>query len=101
MTSTDASSLTRREWWRVEKNALLSRTVEIEIEKRKLEAEQYETYAEIHRRGLKAVSGHSSLSGLIQEDLLLSKKRRTPAPNASSPCIPHRPSPVTYPRLRH
>ncbi len=74
MTSTDASSLTRREWWRVEKNALLSRTVEIEIEKRKLEAEQYETYAEIHRRGLKAVSGHSSLSGLIQEDLLLSKK---------------------------
>ncbi|WP_410658891.1 hypothetical protein [Amycolatopsis sp. lyj-112] len=51
MTSTDVPESTRHEWWRVDKNMLLSRTVDIEIAVRKLLAEQYEVYAEIHRRG--------------------------------------------------
>jgi hypothetical protein len=71
VTSTDVPESTRREWWRVDKNTLLSRTVEIEIAVWKLLAEQYEVYAEIHRRGLRGVSGHASLAGLIEEDLRL------------------------------
>jgi hypothetical protein len=71
VTSTDVPESTRREWWRVDKSVLLSRTVKIEIAVRKLLAEQYEVYAEIHRRDLRGVAGHDSLAGLIEEDLRL------------------------------
>lgn len=71
MTSIDTPESTRHEWWRADKHVLLSRTLEIENAVRKLQSEQYEVYAEIHRRGLRGVSGHDSLAGLIEDDLRL------------------------------
>ncbi|MFI0803230.1 HNH endonuclease, partial [Amycolatopsis lurida] len=74
MASDDASQRTSTEWWRVDTATLHARKQELEVLKRRLDAEQNAILAEINSRGVRGCSGHSTLAALIFEDFLVTDK---------------------------
>ncbi|OXM56707.1 HNH endonuclease [Amycolatopsis thailandensis] len=70
----DRPETTRTEWWRVDTAALHARKQELEVLKRRVDAEQNAILAEINARGVRGCSGHSTLAAMIFEDFLLSDK---------------------------
>ncbi|WP_181774573.1 HNH endonuclease signature motif containing protein [Amycolatopsis pittospori] len=62
------------EWWRVDTATLHARKQEIEVLKRRLDAEQYAIFAELNTRGIRGCYGHSTLMGLILQDFHVSEK---------------------------
>uniref|UniRef100_UPI00056759B3 DUF222 domain-containing protein n=1 Tax=Amycolatopsis orientalis TaxID=31958 RepID=UPI00056759B3 len=62
------------EWWRADTATLHARKQEIEVLKRRLDAEQNAILAEINNRGVRGCSGHSTLAALIYEDFHVTDK---------------------------
>ncbi|WP_340683563.1 DUF222 domain-containing protein [Amycolatopsis coloradensis] len=74
MASNDVSPGTSTVWWRVDTATLHARKQELEVIKRRADAEQNAILAEINSRGVRGCGGHSTLSALIFEDFLVTDK---------------------------
>ncbi|MEU3628029.1 DUF222 domain-containing protein [Amycolatopsis coloradensis] len=62
------------EWWRAYTATLHVRKQEIEVLKRRLDAEQYAILAESNSRGVRGCTGHSTLMGVDFQDFTVSEK---------------------------
>ncbi|WP_414937736.1 DUF222 domain-containing protein [Amycolatopsis sp. cmx-11-51] len=74
MASENSPQTACTEWWRADTAALHVRKQEIEVLKRRLDAEQYAILAELNARGVRGCYGHSTLAGLIFQDFQVSQK---------------------------
>ncbi|WP_328286132.1 hypothetical protein [Amycolatopsis orientalis] len=74
MASDNRPETTRAEWWRADTATLHARKQELEVLKRRLDAEQNAILAEINNRGVRGCSGHSTLAAMVFEDFLVTDK---------------------------
>nr|WP_272481913.1 hypothetical protein [Amycolatopsis orientalis] len=74
MASDNRLETVRSEWWRVDTATLHARKQELEVLKRRLDAEQNAILAEINNRGVRGCSGHATLAAMIFGDFLVTDK---------------------------
>jgi hypothetical protein len=67
MSLDSASATAPTAWWRVDADVLIAAAIELEEEKRRIEAEQGEMLAELERRGIRDATGYGSLRELIRD----------------------------------